>query len=69
MNILFGKRLQGNQGEKPKELFPPLQHPLCFGSSLSISKLAEATDKKVQSWVFQTATAKFINVPMVCQKD
>lgn len=56
MNILLGKRLHGNTGRKTKRAPFSFQYPLCFDSSLS--KHAEAADKKAQSWVFQTATTK-----------
>lgn len=51
------------QGEKPKELLFPFQYPLCFDSSLSLSKHAEAADKKVQSWVFQIAVTNAHQCP------
>lgn len=54
--MLLAKDCKEVQGE-PKEPLPPLQYPLCFGSSLSLSKHAETADEKVQSGVFQTTTA------------
>lgn len=62
INLLFGKRLQGNAGRKTKRA-PSSPSTSSVPSSLLLSKHAEAADKKVQSLAFQTATAKAHQCP------